>query len=200
MSYSLSLTTAATCLSPICVPLMLRWTLQQELPKPLFSLIWQLTWMVVLPVVAGHTLGRLRPDQRRVAEAIGKRVAALAILWIIAVVVGVNRTELGKVESPVLLAVLTLNLAGYGVGRLGGSALGLPPSMQRTLTLEIGMQNAGLGTALASDLFAGQPRVLIPTALYTFGCMLTGTMLARYWARRPVAADSADGTGKAEDR
>jgi BASS family bile acid:Na+ symporter len=56
--------------------------------------------------------------------------------------------------------------------------------MQRALTLEVGMQNAGLGTALAADLFQAQPRVMIPTALYTFGCMLTGTVLARYWALR----------------
>jgi BASS family bile acid:Na+ symporter len=52
--------------------------------------------------------------------------------------------------------------------------------MGRALILEIGMQNAGLGTALAADLFRSQPRVMIPTALYTFGCMLTGTLLARY--------------------
>ncbi len=147
VSYSLSLTTTATCLSPVFVPLMLKWTLQQELPKPLLPLIWQLIWMVVLPVVAGHMLGRWRPDARRLAEAVGKRVAALAILWIIAVVVGVNRDELSKVEAAVLLAVLALNLAGYAVGQWGGRVLRLPTSMRRALTLEIGMQNAGLGTA-----------------------------------------------------
>ncbi len=191
VSYSLSLTTAATCLSPLCVPLMLKLTLQQQLPKPLLPLVWQLVWMVVLPVVLGHTLGRLLPRWRTWAEAIGKRVAALAILWIIAVVVGVNREALGDVEAAAFWAVLTLNLAGYGAGRLGGWLLRLPPSMQRALTLEIGMQNAGLGTALAADLFQSQPRVMIPTALYTFGCMLTGTVLARYWALRPV--DGGDG-------
>jgi BASS family bile acid:Na+ symporter len=185
VSYSLSLTTAATCLSPVCVPVMLQLTLQQQLPKPLLPLVWQLIWMVVLPVVFGHALGRFVPQWRRWAEAIGKRVAAVAILWIIAVVVGVNRGALGDVEAAALAAVLSLNLAGYVAGRLGGWLLRLPPSMQRALTLEIGMQNAGLGTALASDLFHSQPRVMIPTALYTFGCMLTGTVLARYWALRP---------------
>jgi predicted Na+-dependent transporter len=75
---------------------------------------------VVMPVVAGHALGRKLQRWRRWAGAVGKRVAALAILWIIAVVVGVNREALGRVEPMVLAAAFSLNLAGYGVGRLGG--------------------------------------------------------------------------------
>jgi len=52
--------------------------------------------------------------------------------------------------------------------------------MRRALTLEIGMQNAGLGTVMALDILP--EAASIPTAAYTFGCMLTGTMLARVWA------------------
>mgnify|MGYP000710576193 CR=1 FL=1 len=47
------------------------------------------------------------------------------------------------------------------------------------------MQNAGLGTILVIDLFENLPEATIPTAVYTFGCMLTGTILAGVWARRP---------------
>jgi BASS family bile acid:Na+ symporter len=57
----------------------------------------------------------------------------------------------------------------------------LPEPMRRALTLEVGMQNAGLGAALAVKLFPDQAGVAIAPALYTFGCMLTGTMLAHIW-------------------
>ena len=60
--------------------------------------------------------------------------------------------------------------------------LRLPSPMHRALTLEIGMQNAGLGAFLAIRLFKDQPEAALPPALYTFGCMLTGTLLARVWA------------------
>jgi BASS family bile acid:Na+ symporter len=43
------------------------------------------------------------------------------------------------------------------------------------------MQNAGLGTTLAMALFEDKS-IALPAALYTFGCMLTGTILARVWA------------------
>ena len=49
--------------------------------------------------------------------------------------------------------------------------------MRRALTLEIGMQNAGVGTVLAVTYFPEHPHAAILPAAYTFGCMLTGTML-----------------------
>ena len=51
------------------------------------------------------------------------------------------------------------------------------------------MQNAGLGTVLVLGLFKDQPAAAIPTAVYTFGCMLTGTLLAHCWSRIPVSDD-----------
>ncbi len=182
VSYSLSLTTAATCLSPIFVPVVLKLTMNQSLPTSMSDLVWKLCWMVVIPAVAGFCCGLACQGVRSWAEQIGKIVANLAILWIIAVVVGVNRERLSNVDHLILAAALSLNLGGYAVGLAGGRLLGLPDGMRRALTLEIGMQNAGLGTALASKLFVDQPAVMIPTALYTFGCMFTGTILARYWA------------------
>ena len=46
------------------------------------------------------------------------------------------------------------------------------------------MQNAGLGTVLAMDLFGKASASSIPPAIYTFGCMFTGILLARFWAER----------------
>jgi len=70
--------------------------------------------------------------------------------------------------------------------------------MRRALTLEVGMQNAGLGSVLATQLFKDHNVVALPPALYTFGCMLTGAILAQYWSQRSptesdVVTDSTDG-------
>ena len=84
-------------------------------------------------------------------------------------------------DAAIVIALLLVNSGGYVAGYFGGAALKLPAPMRRALTLEVGMQNAGLGTtvALASDTFPAE--AAIPTALYTFGCMFTGTVLARIW-------------------
>ena len=65
-----------------------------------------------------------------------------------------------------------------------GVVMKLPDTMRRALTLEIGMQNAGLGAVLARQLFESREAIAIAPAMYTFGCMLTGTLLAGIWARR----------------
>jgi BASS family bile acid:Na+ symporter len=183
-SYSLSLTTMSTCLSPILVPLGLRLTMRHQLAQPLTHLVLELTWMVLLPVVVGHVLGRNGGKSKRRWDPWFQQLAALAILWIIAVVVGANRQRMDQLTMPLLLAVITLNLSGYLAGQLGAGVLQLDDPKRRALILEIGMQNAGLGTALAGKLFPSQPDAMIPSALYTFGCMLTGTVLAWHWRQR----------------
>ena len=182
VSYSLSLTTMATLCSPIFVPLALVLLAGEKVDFPAARVSWELCWMVVLPVILGHLIGRSLPQWRSLSRQIGTVVANLAILWIIAVVVALNRAQLTDLDIMLVMALLTLNLAGYLAGYLGGGLLRLPVSMRRALTLEVGMQNAGLGTVLALTLFEGREEVAIPTALYTFGCMFTGVLLARSWA------------------
>jgi len=190
-SYSVSLTTSATLLSPLVVPLAMWLALGRTVNNfPAGQVCWELCWMVVLPVVSGHAASRLWPAWRAAAGKIGSIVANLTILWIIAVVVAVNREKIPSVDFRLLSALAAVNLAGYLAGYAGGRALRLDNPMRRALTLEIGMQNAGLGTTLAMSLFPDTPAAALPAALYTFGCMLTGTILARVWAElgpRPAA-------------
>ena len=180
--YSVSLTTTATLLSPLIVPVAMGFALQKEVAAGKFvQAAWELSWMVVIPVAMGHMAVRWLPQSRALASSIGSIIANLTILWIVAYVVAANRDQLQSIRYSLLLALLALNLLGYLAGHLGGSMMRLPDGMRRALTLEVGMQNAGLGTTLVTSLFPDDPSVAIPPAIYTFGCMLTGTLLARIW-------------------
>jgi BASS family bile acid:Na+ symporter len=191
-SYSVSLTTLATMLSPLVVPLALWLTLgKKNSPEPINAAI-ELLWTIVLPVVMGNFFSR-RVDERfqPVARRIGAIIANLVILWIIAVVVGLNREHLAQSVASIVVPLLLINLGGYLIGYRAAKRMGLPEPMRRALTLEIGMQNAGVGTLLAIKLFPDQPETAIAPAMYTFGCMLTGTALARWWAMRSDRQESA---------
>jgi BASS family bile acid:Na+ symporter len=198
-SYSVSLTTSATLLSPLIVPWVLYLLLGQTVDNfPTGKVCIDLLWMVVVPVVSGHLLSRAWPRYKMVAETLGPIIANLTILWIIAVVVALNRSQFSDLQWQLLLALLAVNIGGYTCGAAGSWLLRIPASMRRALTLEVGMQNAGLGTTLALGLFPDLPAAALPAALYTFGCMLTGTLLARYWARKsindaPQSAEAAVG-------
>lgn len=205
-SYSVCLTTSATLLSPIAVPVALALTLRTEQAID-SAVLWNaganLLATVVLPVVSGYLLACRFPQWKQVAGRVGSAVANVTILWIIAVVVALNRDPLSGASSSVpigalLLALTGLNLGGYLAGYGGGVALRLTPAMRRALTLEVGMQNAGLGAYLAKELFASGSEIAIAPAIYTFGCMLTGTLLASWWSTRPLAGGEAPDVSRRE--
>ncbi len=186
-SYSVSLTTMATLLSPLVVPLVLGLALAAEtrvsvqflLNASLFLLI-----TVVVPVIVGHLTSRWGyrlADWEKNARCVGSIVANLAILLIIAAVVGRTRNLLADYRFDVLIALLAINIGGYCAGYFSGYAFRFPEPMRRALTLEVGMQNAGLGATLAIQLFSDLPAIAIAPAIYTFGCMFTGTVLATVW-------------------
>lgn len=188
VSYSVSLTAAATLLSPIAVPLALWVTLSgtgEITPDKLFRSSMFLLVTVVVPVVIGHLIARCLPTAERHFKRWGTLVANGVILLIIAVVVGRNRMVLAEYQSAILWALLVINLAGYAAGYGAAKLFGMSEPMRRALTIEVGMQNAGVGTALAVELFGSQAAVA--PAMYTFGCMLTGTLLAGIWSLMPTA-------------
>ncbi|MGE3803900.1 MAG: bile acid:sodium symporter family protein [Gemmataceae bacterium] len=184
VSYSISLTTLATMLSPLVVPATLYLTLSKDTPTDPAGEFQTLMLTVVVPVLAGYWGCRLLMPLERFMHHWGAAIAHLSILWVIAVVVGLTRQYIVRPAPEVLVALLFINALGYLAGYSAGMAIRMPEAMRRALTIEIGMQNAGLGTFLALKLVP-DPTVAIPPALYTFGCMLTGTMLARWWSKRP---------------
>ena len=99
-SYSVSLTTMATLLSPIVVPLALSLTLGESVDRSVFvqSAV-KLSWMVVLPVLSGYFLSGLFPNQKQVGETLGSIIANLTILWIIAFVVADQPRSTGQVAT-----------------------------------------------------------------------------------------------------
>jgi BASS family bile acid:Na+ symporter len=199
VAYSVSLTTVATLLSPLSVPFVLSLFAVETSPSQInpvqTSVLLFLT--VVFPTIVGFFLARLHEQFDRWASRWSSLTASVCLLWIIASVVAGNRETLVSVGPVLVIALLLVNLNGYAAGYLVGVGFRLPSEFQRALTLEVGMQNAGLGTALAGTLYGAGTLATIPTAVYTFGCMLTGTVLAVVWrgmSDGPVAGEDQAGT------
>lgn len=181
VAYSVSLTSVATILSPLTVPLVLWIVAGAETEQSLSTAAIRLALLVVLPTVVGYFVTRRSPRLRDWFEKFGSVIASVALLWIIASVVAKNREYLMNVSVVLIVALLAINVTGYAAGYGVGWMSRLPERFRRALTLEVGMQNAGLGTVLATSLYGADTVATIPTAAYTFGCMLTGTILAVSW-------------------
>jgi len=82
----------------------------------------------------------------------------------------------------IIAVVVLLNVYGMASGYGVGSFFKMPTQQRRTLTIEIGMQNAGLGTVLALNNLG--PEAAIPTAFFVFVCIITASIMTEIWKSR----------------
>ncbi len=75
------------------------------------------------------------------------------------------------------------NVCGYALGYLAGRLLGLSKAQRRTLSIEVGMQNSGLATSLATVHFATMPLAAVPGAVFSVWHNISGAIYANILAR-----------------
>jgi BASS family bile acid:Na+ symporter len=111
-------------------------------------------------------------------------ISVLSIILIIACVVALNQRLLADFPYLIFLAVILHNglglFLGYGLARLFDSS----PINCRTLAIEVGMQNSGLGVSLASQFFSSASA--LPGAIFSVWHNISGIVLAHYWSRRRI--------------
>lgn len=80
--------------------------------------------------------------------------------------------------------VLALSL-GYGMGRM----LRLPVTDRRAVTMEVGIQNSGLGLVILFTFFPEAGGMMLITAFWGVWHLVSGLTLSQIWARVPIPAD-----------
>ncbi len=183
-AYSVSLTTVSTLLCPVVTPALTKWLAGAILPVSFWAMVLDIVWMVVVPLAAGFAV---RSFFGAFVEKIKEVFPALSVTFIIFIcsyVIANNHQRLLQVTGPALAAVCLLNLWGLTSGYQTGRLFGLPAAQRRTLCIEIGMQNAGLGTALALNQFG--PQAAVPTAFFVFVCIISAAVLVEFWKNRPA--------------
>ena len=80
----------------------------------------------------------------------------------------------------VIVGVVMLhNLCGLGLGYTVGRLLGMSTAKRRAVAIEVGMQNSGLASSLATLHFAAYPMATIPGAIFSVWHNLSGAAIAR---------------------
>jgi BASS family bile acid:Na+ symporter len=181
VAFSVAMTTVATFLSPLLTPLLVEWLGGVFLEIPFWPMMKTIILTVVLPLWLGMWLRRFLGDRLELARTVSPAVAAIAIVIICSYAVAANQERIAVVGGWVILMVILLNALGYAAGWWLARLYGFDANHRLTLAIEIGMQNAGLGVALALKHFS--PEAALPGALFAFWCILTAAG-ASSWLRR----------------
>jgi len=181
-AYSVSLTTVSTLLCPLLTPGLTLILAGARLDVPFWDMVISVVKMVVIPLFVGFGLRHLLKEKLEKFLEIFPAISVTFIIFICSLVIALNKDYIAGL-TPIILAVgLILNIYGMLAGYSVGSVFKMALCRRHTLAIEIGMQNAGLGTVLALNHFG--EKAAMPAAAFVFICIITASVMAEIWQRR----------------
>jgi len=181
VAYSVSLTTVSTLLCPVLTPgltfLLARSTLKIHFWEMFFSVI----YMVILPLLLGFAVRHFFKKRVEKIAAVFPAISVTFIIFICSLVIALNQAQLAKLTGIIVTVGIILNVYGMSAGYGLASLFRMELKRRRTLSIEIGMQNAGLGTALALKHIGNM--AALPAAAFVFICIITASIMAELWQR-----------------
>lgn len=189
VALSISMTFLTTLLGVLLTPALIWLYVGESVPVPVASMLRSLVEIVLLPVAAGVALNSLAGRRLAPLANVFPLMSVLAIVLVIGIVVALNHARIGESGLQLALAVVLHNLAGLAGGYLLARALRVPEIAARTIAIEVGMQNSGLGVALALKYFS--PLSALPGALFSIWHNLSGSLLAWRWRQQPSRGDES---------
>ncbi|MBR5688261.1 MAG: bile acid:sodium symporter family protein [Prevotella sp.] len=183
LALSVGMTAMSTILAPLLTPLLVWLMAGTMVDVDTAGMLLSILYVVIAPIIAGIIIQRLFPSFTRKAVAYLPAFSTLMIAAVVAMVVSHTANRLLSAGLMVVIVVMLHNLLGltigYGVGRL----LGLPREKRVALSIEVGMQNSGLASSLATIHFASYPLATIPGAVFSVWHNISGALAAKWYQR-----------------
>jgi len=180
-AYSVSLTTVSTLLCPVLTPGLTYLLAKSALPIPVLKMFFSVIYMVIAPLLLGFAVRYFFKKRVEKIAAVFPAISVTFIIFICSLVIALNKAHLAQLTGIILAVGIILNIYGMSAGYGLASIFRMEVKRRRTLSIEIGMQNAGLGTALAlkhiGDVAA------LPAAAFVFICIITASVMAAVWQR-----------------
>jgi BASS family bile acid:Na+ symporter len=187
VALSVLMTVCSTLGAIVMTPLLTKWLAGQYVPVDAFGLFLNTVKIVLAPVVIGVALNRYVPRFVKFVTPVSPLVSVLTITMICASIIGGNAQNFRKSGGELILAVFLLHTGGFFLGYFFGRLLRCDELTSRTISVEVGMQNSGLGAALARENFTGMPLAALPCAISATFHSVIGSLLAGCWRLRPVS-------------
>lgn len=190
LALSITLTTVSTFLAPILMPLLMKLLAGQFVEIDVTKMMWDITKIVILPVVAGLLFNRFFRGKTAWLDKAMPLVSMAGIAFIILIITANGRDNLMAIGLLLIVSSLIHNTAGYLLGYWSARAFRMSEQDCRTIAIEVGMQNGGLASGIAKEMGKAATVGLAPAI---FGPLMnvTGSILASWWHRKPIEDKNA---------
>jgi BASS family bile acid:Na+ symporter len=190
LALSITLTTVSTFLAPILMPLLMKLLAGQFVEIEVTKMMWDITKIVILPVVAGLLFNRFFRGKTAWLDKAMPLVSMAGIAFIILIITANGRDNLMAIGLLLIVSSLIHNTMGYLLGYWSARLFRMSEQDCRTIAIEVGMQNGGLASGIAKEMGKAATVGLAPAI---FGPLMnvTGSILASWWHRKPIEDKNA---------
>ena len=184
LALSVGMTATSTVLAPLMTPLLTWLMAGKFVDVDTVAMLMSIVYVVIGPIAAGFLIQRYMPRFTRWAVAYLPAFSSLMIALLVAIIVGHNAGQLLKGGMVVVLVVILHNIGGFTLGYVLGRLLGLSDDKRKAISIEVGMQNSGLASSLATIHFAAYPMAVVPGAIFSVWHNVCGAFVAKLFASR----------------
>ena len=183
VALSVGMTACTTILAPVVTPALVLLLGGATINVSYVSMLMSIVQVVLVPIVLGFVINHFFEKFAQACAKVLPLVSVIAICLIIMAVVAANAAKIMTVGWLIVVVVMLHNLCGYALGYGVGKVLGLSRDQMRTLSIEVGMQNSGLATSLATVHFATMPLAAVPGTVFSVWHNISGAIYANILAR-----------------
>ncbi|MBX9976378.1 bile acid:sodium symporter family protein [Cytobacillus firmus] len=187
---SIAMTSVSTLLAPIMTPLLLLLLAGQWMPVDAVAMFMSIVQVIIVPIVLGLAIKKFFPVAVEKSLTVLPLISVAAIITIVAAVVSGNAATIAASGLLIFTAVMLHNGFGLLLGYFAGKVFGQGEVNRRAIAIEVGMQNSGLGVALATAHFG--PLAALPSVLAAAWHNISGPILATYWSKKPAVESDED--------
>ena len=148
------------------------------------SMLISILQVVLFPIILGLIVRALLKTKVEGYIHVMPVISVIAIVAIVAAIIAGSKTQILESGLMILGLVVLHNGMGYLLGYWASRIFHLAEIDCRAVSIEVGMQNSGLGVALAATHFAASPITAVPSAIFSLWHNISGPALATYWAGR----------------
>lgn len=179
---SISATSVSTLIAPVMTPLILTFYGGSYFEMSFSAMFVSVSQVVLLPVVAGMVLNALFGRYTQKISVAMPTFSSAAVLLVLAGTVAVNRDNLLSTGWLIFLVVFLHSISGYLAGTLFAKLFKYDVASQRTIAIEVGLQNTSLAASLGLAHFS--PLAALAGAAGTIVHTLWGTIYANWCAKK----------------
>ena len=181
---SVACTSVSTLLAPLLTPAIFYLLASQWIEINASSMFISILQVVLFPIILGLIIRAVLKSKVESYIQVMPLISVIAIVAVVAAIIGGSKAQILESGLLILGVVALHNGLGYLVGFWASRLFKLPYADCKAVAVEVGMQNSGLGVALAAVHFAASPLTAVPSAIFSLWHNISGPALATYWASK----------------